>query len=331
MPQLDFQNPYILLLILPVVFLFWLSRKRRGASIRFSSLGFIGSEGRKPSRRVVLYPLLNILKLIIIVVIIVALARPRFGRQEEKIYTEGVDIMLVFDVSSSMKAEDFKPKNRIEAAKVVAEEFIEGRTNDQIGLVVFAAKSFTQCPLTIDYGIVINFLKQTYIGMIEDGTAIGTAIGTAVNRLRHSKAKSKVIVLLTDGINNRGEIDPITAAKLAKAMNIKIYTIGMGKRGYALYPVEDPIFGKRYVKMPVEIDEKTLGQVASITGGQYFRATDENKLREIYKQIDEMEKTKIEVQKFVRYKELFPQLIGLAAILLFILFILENTYLRKLP
>ena len=331
MSQLDFQNPYILFLIPLAVLLFWLLGKRRGGAIRFSSLRFIRTDGRKPSKRVVLYPLLNILRLIIILVIIVALARPRFGRQEEKVYTEGVDIMLVFDVSSSMKAEDFKPKNRIEAAKVVAEEFIKGRTNDQIGLVVFAAKSFTQCPLTIDYGIVINFLRQTYIGMIEDGTAIGTAIATAVNRLRHSKAKSKVIVLLTDGVNNRGEIDPITAAKLAKAMNIKIYTIGMGRKGYALYPVEDPIFGKRYVKMPVEIDEETLRQVASITGGQYFRATDENKLREIYKQIDEMEKTKIEVQKFVRYKELFPYLVGLSAILLVLLLILENTYLRKLP
>ena len=262
---------------------------------------------------------------------IIAFARPQSGQKESKVQTEGVDIILAMDISSSMLAEDFKPKNRLEAAKVVAGDFIKGRMNDRIGLVVFAAQSFTQCPLTLDYGIVLRFLQEVETGMIDDGTAIGMAIGNCVNRLKDSKAKSKVVILLTDGRNNRGELDPITAAKVAKAFHIRIYTIGAGKRGEALYPYNDPIFGKRYQRVPVQIDEELLTQVADITGGQYFRATDKTSLEQIYAEIGEMEKTKIELKEYTRYSELFLPYILAALFILLLEIVLSNTIFRKLP
>ncbi|HDZ13062.1 MAG TPA: VWA domain-containing protein, partial [Bacteroidetes bacterium] len=263
--------------------------------------------------------------------VILALARPQSGSTHEEITTEGIDIILAMDISSSMLAEDFKPKNRIEAAKEVAEEFVKGRKNDRIGLVVFAKDSYTQCPLTLDYGILLKFIKDVKIGIIPDGTAIGMALANAVNRLRDSKAKSKVIILLTDGRNNAGELDPVTAAQIARAMGIRIYTIGAGKKGSALYPVQDPFFGKRYVRMPVDIDENLLKQIASITGGKYFRATNTNSLREIYKEIGKMEKTKIHVKEYTKYKELFVGFLLTALIILIIEILLRNTKFRKIP
>jgi Ca-activated chloride channel family protein len=259
------------------------------------------------------------------------MARPQSGEKGEEILTEGVDIILAIDVSSSMKAEDFKPKNRLHVAKQVVADFIRGRKNDRLGMVVFAAKSFTQCPLTLDYGILLSFLDQIDIGMIEDGTAIGMALATCVNRLRDSDAKSKVVILLTDGINNRGEIDPITAAKTAKAMGVKIYTIGAGKRGSALYPVDDPIFGRRYVRMPVEIDEETLQEIARLTGGRYYRATDGEALANIYREIGEMEKTEIKTKEYIRYTELFWYFLLPAMVLLGAEIVLANTRFRKIP
>lgn len=330
--MIRFTNPEFLgLLVFLPVMIYWYIRRHRwsSGSVRFSNLGTVKSAHK--SVRTNFRHLLFVFRIVAVGLVIVALARPQSGATEEEVITEGIDIILSMDVSSSMLAEDFKPKNRLEAAKVVAKEFVNGRSNDRIGLVVFAGKSFTQCPLTIDYGILINFLDQIHIGMMEDGTAIGMAIANCVNRLRESKAKSKVVILLTDGRNNRGQLDPVTAAKVAQSMGVRIYTIGAGKRGEALYPIEDPIFGKRYVHMPVEIDEDVLTQIANLTGGKYFRATDRTSLERIYAEIGEMEKTKIEVKEFTRYTELFVPWL-LAAIFIFLLeMILANTIFRKIP
>jgi Ca-activated chloride channel family protein len=231
-----------------------------------------------------------------------------------------------------MRAEDFKPLNRLDAAKKAAEEFVKERKNDRIGIVVFSELSFTQCPLTLDYGAVLDFIDNVEIGMTQtDGTAIGTAIVTCVNRLKDSVAKSKVIILLTDGRNNRGEIDPLTAAKTAGAMDIKIYTIGAGVPGGAMYPVDDPIFGKRYIRMREDLDEDTLIKIASATEGRYFRATSSKKLKEIYSKIDRMEKTDIKVSEYTEYTELFPYFLLPAILMFFVEIVLFNTYLRKIP
>jgi Ca-activated chloride channel family protein len=330
--MMRFANIYflVLLLVLPLILFRYFSAKRiREGSLRFSDLGTVKRLRHSLSLR--FRHSLIILRVVIIALLILAMARPQSGQKGEEILTEGVDIILAIDISSSMKAEDFKPKNRLAVAKQVVAEFIRGRKNDRLGMVVFAAKSFTQCPLTLDYGILLNFLDQIDIGQIEDGTAIGMAIATCVNRLRDSDAKSKVVILLTDGINNRGEIDPLTAAKTAKAMGVKIYTIGAGKRGSALYPVDDPVFGRRYVRMPVEIDEETLLQIARITGGRYFRATDGEALANIYHEIGEMEKTEIKTKEYIRYTELFWYFLMPAIVLLGGEIVLSNTRFRKIP
>jgi Ca-activated chloride channel family protein len=244
--------------------------------------------------------------------------------------TEGVDIVLTLDISGSMLAEDIKP-NRVEAAKQVAADFVKGRSNDRIGLVIFSGEAYTQCPLTLDYGVVLGFLDTLRVGMIEDGTALGNGLATAVNRLRDSKARSKVAILLTDGRNNRGEIDPISAAQAAQAFGVKVYAIGAGAHGTALYPVEDPLFGKRYVPMEVDVDDQTLTRMASLTGGKYFRATDRDSLERTYREIDRMEKTKIEVKEYTRYSELFHYLAGIGLLLILAEIVPANTWLRKLP
>lgn len=325
----EFASPWWLLLIVPAIALFIWRRSRRSGSLRYSNIDLV--KGSKVSGRVAIFSALAWLEMIGLVLFAIAAARPRSGAVKEETFTEGVDIVMVMDLSSSMRAEDFKPKNRLEAAKVVAADFIEGRTNDRIGLVVFAAKAFTQCPLTLDYGVLLDFLEGIEIGQIEDGTAIGTAIATGLNRLRDSKAESKIMILLTDGINNRGQVDPITAAQAAKALGIRIYTIGAGRKGYALYPVDDPFFGKRHVRMPVEIDEKTLNQIAEISGAEYFRATDTESLRKIYSEIDKLEKTKIEIHHFTRYRELFHGFIIAGFLFLLADVLLRNTIFRKLP
>jgi Ca-activated chloride channel family protein len=228
-----------------------------------------------------------------------------------------------------MLAADFSP-NRLEAAKKVASEFIDGRTNDRIGLVIFSAESFTQCPMTMDYTVLKNLLAEIKSGVLEDGTAIGMGIATSVNRLKDSKAKSKVIILLTDGVNNRGAIDPLTATQLAQSYEIRIYTIGVGTIGQAPFPIQTP-YGIRYQNMPVEIDENMLKQVASMTSGEYFRATDNKKLKDIYNNIDQLEKTRIEVKEFRRYTELFYDFLIIALISLLVEIILRNTVYRKIP
>jgi len=320
----------LLLLLIPVAVHRYFSRRAKlGGTIKFPNVNGIKRVGFTRYRHLFHIPFL--LRTGVLILLILTLSRPQSSTKEEELLTEGIDIIICIDISSSMLAEDFKPKNRFEAAKQVAADFIRGRKNDRLGLVVFAGRSYTQCPLTLDYGILVKFLEDLKTGMVEDGTAIGMAIANCVNRLRDSKAKSKVIILLTDGRNNRGELDPVTAAQIAKAMDVRIYTIGAGKRGEALYPVEDPIFGKRYVKMPVEIDEDVLIQIAQETGGKYFRATDEKKLEEIFQEIGEMERTKIEVKEYTRYSELFPYFLVPALILFLLEIILANTRFRKIP
>jgi len=328
-----FVNPEFLLLLLLIplfCYRYFKTNAYRGGTIRYSSLGLVKPltrlSGKKRFRHI---PFL--LRMLALALLIVGFARPQSRQTLEEVITEGVDIVLAMDISSSMLAEDFKPRNRLQAAKSVASDFIRGRRNDRIGMVVFAAKSFTQCPLTLDYGILLKLVNEVESGMIEDGTAIGLGIANASSRLRDSKAKSKIIILLTDGQNNRGEIDPITAAKVADAFDIRIYTIGVGKHGSALYPVDDPIFGKRYVQMPVQIDEATLKEISKITGGSYYRATDTESLEAIFHEIDELEKTKIEVKQFSKYKELFHLWVLLAFAAIGTEVVLANTRLRKIP
>lgn len=326
-----FADPLYLLflLLIPVVFFWYFTyQRRRGATLRFSHLGFIRDVHKTSSIRARL--VLIILRVLTLTLLIVALSRPQSGMKGEEVITQGVDIVLALDVSSSMLAEDIKP-NRIDAAKQVAAEFVKGRKNDRIGMVIFAAQGYTQCPLTIDYGILLGFLDQIKVGMIEDGTAVGMGLAAAVNRLRTSEAKSKVIILLTDGRNNRGEIDPITAAQAAQAFDVRIYAIGAGTHGTALYPVNDPFFGKRYVPMKVDIDEETLRKIADMTKAKYFRATNRNRLEAIYEEIDEMEKTEIRVREYTRYSELFYYFVGVAVLLFLSEIGLAHTRFRKIP
>ena len=309
------------------MFWYWKRNKKMTPDITFSSLKIFNEI--KPTIKEKLVHLPFVLRLIAVALLIIALARPQSFATGENVYTEGIDIAVVLDISGSMLAEDFKP-NRLEAAKDVIDEFIAGRTSDKIGLVVFSGKSFTQCPLTIDYSVLRNLLGEIKSGMIEDGTAIGLAIANGVNRLKDSKAKSKILILLTDGVNNAGEIDPITAANIAQTFGIRIYTVGVGTRGNAPYPFQTP-FGVQYQMVPVEIDEAILQQVADITDGHYFRATDNKKLEEIYKEIDKMEKTRVEITSYRNAKELFYNWALAGLLLLFTEIVLSRTYLRRLP
>lgn len=267
---------------------------------------------------------------IAVTLIIAAMARPRFENTTVERNAEGIDIVMVLDLSTSMRAEDLKP-NRFKASRQVAKDFIEKRVSDRIGLVAFARKSFTVVPPTLDYDLVIQMLDDLEIGMIEDGTAIGMGLASAVNRLKESKAESKVVILLTDGENNAGEVDPVTAADLAATYNIKIYTIGAGTRGTAPYPVQDPVFGKRYQNIKVNIDEGMLKKIADMTEGSYFRATDSDRLQEIYDRIDELEKTKIEEIIYTDYTELYPRLLLPGIVLLILAFLSDKVFFRTEP
>ncbi len=328
-----FANPeyLVLLALIPLLAIYyWRRGAKMSARMSFSTLRHVK---RAPfTLRQFLRRNLYWLRLAVLSLVILGLARPQSGTRQEEVITEGIDIMLVLDVSTSMLAEDFKPKNRIGAAKAVAREFIQGRRNDPMGLVIFAREAFSQCPLTLDYGVLLEILDKTQVAAPEwDGTAIGNGIATAVARLKDSKAKSKVIILLTDGENNAGEIDPVTAAQVAHTFDIRIYTIGAGTRGTAMYPFEHPIFGKQYKPIPVEIDEDLLTRIAEITGGKYFRATNTEKLRQIYHEIGELEKTKIEVKEFTKYHEEYIYYAGIGLALLVLELILGHSYLRKLP
>ena len=326
-----FADPFYLLLlgIVPAV-IYWhvVHGRRQVGTLKYSSLALIKRADRRRSGRH-LYALFG-LRNIALIALIVAFARPQTGVTAENVTTDGIDIVMALDLSTSMLAEDLEP-NRIEATKQVATDFVRGRRNDRIGLVVFAGNAFTQAPLTLDYGMVSTVLSELETGIIEDGTAIGMGLATAVKRLQDSDASSKVIVLLTDGRNNRGEIDPVTAAQMAQALDIRIYAIGAGTQGVARVPVDDPLFGRRYAQMRVDIDETTLQETAALTGGRYFRATDRESLEQIYAEIDELETTEIEVEQFTRYGELFhiPLLLGLTLLLMEVC--LARTVMRKIP
>lgn len=325
-----FANPeflWLLVLIPAVAYYFWWRRRQMVTELQFSSLQPFDKISKTYRERLRHSPV--VLRLMGLVCLIIALARPQSVSSRQNVSTEGIDIVLLLDVSGSMVAEDFTP-NRIEAAKQVAQDFIDGRQNDRIGLVIFSGVSFTQCPLTTDYTVLKNLLHQVKNGMVVDGTAIGMAIANGVNRLKDSKAKSKVMILLTDGVNNKGEIDPITAAKIAATYGVRIYTVGVGARGEAPYPVQTP-FGIRRQLIPVDLDEKALSAIADMTGGKYFRATDTEKLKAIYKEIDKMERTKIEVTAYKRYTELSNGwlMLGFAFVILEVG--VASTALRKIP
>jgi Ca-activated chloride channel family protein len=259
----------------------------------------------------------------------VALARPQSSNSWQNVTTEGIDIVIALDISTSMLARDFQP-DRLEAAKEVATRFISGRPNDKIGLVVFAGESFTQCPLTTDHAVLINLFQDIHSNMIEDGTAIGNGLATSVARLKESTAKSRVIILLTDGENNRGAIAPVTAAEMAKTYGIRVYTVGVGTIGTAPYPVPTP-FGTQIREVEVKIDEKTLQEIADITEGSYFRATNNNKLVQIYEQIDKLEKSKIEVKEYSKKDEEFQRYAAMAVVILAAGLFLKLTVFRNIP
>ncbi len=327
---MSFAHPELfwLLLLLPAIaYVYFFREQKRVTDFRYPTIQHIRALAKSPRVRLRHVPFF--LRVIGLVLLIVALARPQSFDSESKRSIEGIDIVMCIDISTSMDAEDLKP-DRLEAAKKVAADFVEKREHDRIGIVPFAAQSFTQVPLTTDHKVVLSLLSQIQMRMVEDGTAIGMALATAANRLRESDAKSKVVILLTDGQNNRGEIDPVTAAQAAKALGIRIYSIGVGTRGTAPYPIET-VFGKRYQNVQVNIDEDMLKQIATETGGRYYRATDEASLAHIYDEIDRLERTKIQVEEYKETAELFTPWLASALLCLALEALLGLTWFRKLP
>ncbi len=327
--NITFANPKLLwgLLIIPATILWYIFRhKKQEAPVRYSDTS--GFDNLPRSWKVYARHLLFVLQMAALGLLIVAIARPQSSSTSQTSNIEGIDIILAQDISGSMLARDLKP-DRLEASKKVAADFVEGRPTDRMGLVVFAGESFTQVPLTTDHGIMLNMLKELKTGMIEDGTAIGDGLATAINRLKDSEAISKVIILLTDGLNNAGSVDPYTAAELAKLYGIRVYTVGVGSYGTAPFPV-NTIFGTQYQQMRVEIDEKLLTTIANSSGGKYFRATSNQKLDEIYDEIDRLERSKIEVTEFRHLHEEFYPLVAWALALLLLEFILRKTVFRTI-
>ena len=325
-----FEYPYLLwLLAIPLLLLalyVWKEVKERRPHLRVSTITPWKAGGS--SILGIVRHLPEALRLAALCLLVVCIARPRSKSEMERIDTEGIDIVLAVDVSTSMLARDFKP-DRLSAAKDISIEFIAQRPTDRMGIVVFAGESYTQCPLTTDRATLINLMKEVQTDLIEDGTAIGNGLATAVARMKDSDAKSRVIILLTDGVNNRGEVDPAMAAEIAQTYGIRVYTIGIGRQGEAPYPVQTP-WGMDVQMMQVEIDEPLLKQIAEVTGGKYFRADDNTKLAEIYSEIGKMEKTRTTVDSFPVYKDLFPKY-ALAALVCLLLEILIRAFLRRLP
>jgi Ca-activated chloride channel family protein len=328
------QNPiYFLLIPVAAGIVYYSLRKNKSPGIRFSSEKFlaIGS----PTFKTLCSRYIWVLRLLVFVFLALALARFRVPIEESKIQTEGIDIILCLDTSTSMLAEDFtlrgRRANRLDVVKDVVENFIQGRKNDRIGIVAFAARAYTASPLTLDYGWLLENLKRVKIGMIEDGTAIGSGLSVALKRLENTKAKSKIVILLTDGINNAGKISPSLAAEAAKALKVKVYTIGAGTKGMAPYPMKDFFGNTVYQPVKIDIDEDSLINIASKTEGKYFRATDTKSLKEIYAEIDRMEKSPIEEKGYMEYRELFPIFLTIAMALLLLEVLLRNTILRRIP
>lgn len=325
---MQFLNPYILLVacIVPLLLIYYILVGRRRATLIVSS-----TQGTAPrTLRYFLRHVPIVLRLLAISAMVIALARPVIVHHESETTTEGVDIVLAMDISGSMLARDFTP-DRLSAAKRLATEFVAERTGDRLSVVAFAGEAFTQCPLTADQAAVGTMLSRLRSGVVEDGTAIGNGLATAINRLRESGAKSKVVVLLTDGVNNRGQISPIMAAEIARDLGIKVYTIGVGSRDKAPMPAIDPFGNQTFVMADVEIDEELLRNIASTTSGRYFRANDNEALRNIYQQINELEKSEVQVTHYTSYDELFGRWLLLALLLLALEFIVARVILNRLP
>ena len=327
--NIGFANPKLLwlLLLVPLVILWYVLRhKKQEASMQFSDT--YGFAKLPKTWKSYLRHLLFALKMAALALLIVALARPQSSSTNSTSNIEGIDIVMAMDVSGSMLARDLKP-DRLTAAKNVASDFVKGRPGDRMGLVIFSGETFTQVPLTTDHGVMLNMLAEMKNGLIDDGTAIGDGLATAISRLKDSEAISKVVILLTDGLNNAGSVDPYTAAEMARLFGVRVYTIGVGSYGTAPYPVQTP-FGTQIQQMKVEIDEKLLTNVANTTGGKYFRATSNQKLDEVYQEIDKLERSKIEVTEFRRLHEEFYPLVAWALALLLLEFILRKTIFRTL-
>lgn len=326
---MQFQNPDILylLVVIPLIIAYYIFVSRRRAVMRVSTLG---GERMPRTLRYWLRDLPMVLRLSALAVLIVALARPVEAHSSSESSTEGIDIVLAMDISGSMLAKDFEP-DRITASKHLASEFAAERIGDRISVVAFAGEAFTQCPLTSDKASVGTMLSRLRSGVVDDGTAIGNGLATAINRLRESGAKSKVVVLLTDGVNNRGQISPIMAAEIARDMGIKVYTIGVGTKGQAPMPAVDMFGNQTYVMADVEIDEELLRKIANTTGGEYFRAVDNEALKQIYSQIDEMEKSEVQITHYTSYEELYLGWLLLGLLLLVAEFIVERIVLNRIP
>ncbi|MEN6588640.1 MAG: VWA domain-containing protein [Proteiniphilum sp.] len=318
---------YLWLLLIPLIVWYVMRLSKAQASFKLASTQAF--KEMKPDFRVTMRHLPFVLRLISIALIIIVIARPQSVSSWEETETQGIDIVMALDVSGSMLSQDLKP-DRLQAAKKVAAEFITDRKNDNIGLVIFAGESFTQCPLTTDHKVLLNLLNEINFGMIEDGTAIGLGLANSVNRLKESESESRVVILLTDGTNNSGQIAPLTAADLARSYGIRVYTVGVGTKGMAPTPVNTP-YGIRMQNMPVDIDEKTLTEIAAMTGGQYFRAQDTEGLRQVYEEIDEMEKYLISVQNVTRRQELFLPFALVALGLILLELLLRRSWLRNIP
>jgi len=326
-------DPWLLLLLLLIPLLLRVRRPQQLPALCFPVLEAVRAVG--PGRRVRWRWILPVLRAVALILLVVALARPQLGKAATQIYTEGIDIMLAVDLSGSMLSEDFqldgRRANRLDAVKAVVRTFLEHRPGDRVGLVLFAGRPYTQSPLTLDHGWLLKNLERAHIGMIEDGTAIGSALATAVSRLEASDAKSKIVILLTDGQNNTGKVPPMTAAETAKTLGYRVYTIGAGTRGTAPFPQVDA-FGRRvYVNLPVDVDEDTLKQIAEVTGGRYFRATDTASLQQIYDEIDKLERSPEQGLQYLEYHELYVWLALPALLLLAAEAVLAQTWLRVLP
>lgn len=318
---------FLLLLLIPLVVWYVLRHRKNVASLQVSDTSAYEHTPKTYKNYLIHVPFG--LRMIALALIIIVIARPQTTNSWQNSEVEGIDIMLAIDVSTSMLAEDLKP-NRLEAAKEVAAEFVNSRPNDNIGITLFAGEAFTQCPLTVDHAVLLNLIKDIKCGLIEDGTAVGMGIANAVTRLKDSKAKSKTIILLTDGTNNMGDISPMTAAEIAKSFGIRVYTIGVGTNGVAPYPY--PVGGGvQYVNIPVEIDENTLTQIAATTDGSYFRATSNSKLEEVYQEIDKLEKTKLNVRQYSKREEEYLWFALAAFLCVLVEIVLRNTVLKKIP
>ncbi len=328
--QLANKGALLLLIFIPAL-VFWMRflKKKGKRYIIYSSEKITGTDSAPV--KFFLIKNLKYFKLFPLVLMIIALARPRIVNYYDIENRSGIDILIALDISGSMASLDFQPKNRLEVAKEVIEKFINKRESDRIGLVVFAGAAVTKCPLTLDYDLLRTYLNETHIGDLEDGTALGMALATSVNRIKNSKSRSKLIILLTDGVNNRGEIDPEDAAKMAEEFKIKVYTIGVGTRGRAPFPFSDAVGNVRKILIDVEIDEKLLREIANNTGGLYFRATNKKSLRKIFSEIDKWEKTKIKTRRFSIGRDIFGYFLFPAFLIFLVIEILKRTLLAALP